>query len=98
MTDSLSSLVSMLCSCCNIYYLFHELDDYLVVLYAGGGVVIIGRTESSTDTTQHSEIYVRRIRNVAMLTESYNRVHVEPSDVSISLSTCSATRECVSAC
>lgn len=86
----------MLCLCCNIYYLFHELDDYLVVLYAG--VVIIGRTESSTDTARDSEIYVRRIRNVAKLTESYKRVHVEPSDVSISLSTCSATSECVSAC
>jgi hypothetical protein len=97
MTVSLSSLVSMLCPCCNIYYLFHEFDDYLVVPYAWG-IVIIGWTESSTDTAQHSEIYVRRIRNVAMLTESYKRVHVEPSDVSISLSTCSATSEWVSAC
>ena len=40
----------MLCRCCNIYYLFHEFDDYLVVLYAA--IVIIGWTESSTDTTR----------------------------------------------
>ncbi len=63
-----------------------------------GDVVIIEWTESSTDTAQDSEIYVRRIEGGAELTESYKRVHVEPSDVSMSLSTCSATSECVSAC
>jgi hypothetical protein len=66
--------------------------------YVPRRATIIGWTENSIDTVQDSEINTTRIEGRAELTESYKRVHVEPSDVSMSLSTCSTTSECVSAC
>ena len=60
--------------------------------------MVIGWTANSTDTTQDRQFQTKMDKGGAWLTESYKRVQVEPSDVSMSLSTCSTTSECVSPC
>ncbi len=54
-----------------LLFIFHEFDDYLVVIHAGEKFVIIGWTESSTDTVQDSEIYMT---NRGGAEQSYKRV------------------------
>ena len=60
----LSSLVSMLCVLAISTIYFMDLMITWLFSMLGSIFVIIGWTESSTDTAQNSEIYVQRIRNV----------------------------------